>query len=83
MHSSLRHRSSLGQDPALHPHAAINHTSESVVLVNAIQRHGPAGPRDYKAGHKIFFSKSSESFKRRKSQRGSGSDQCKRIQKES
>ena len=35
--------------PPCIPHAAINRTSESVVLVNAIQRHGPVDPRDYKA----------------------------------
>ncbi|MAN20136.1 MAG: hypothetical protein CMN94_10280 [Synechococcus sp. EAC657] len=34
--------------PPFIPHAAINRTSESVMLVNAVRRHGPVDSRDYK-----------------------------------
>ena len=35
--------------PPYIPHAAINRTKESVMLVNAVRRHGPVDSRDYKA----------------------------------
>ena len=35
--------------PPCIPHAAINRTKESVMLVNAVRRHGPVDSRDYKA----------------------------------
>lgn len=33
--------------PAGVPHGAINHSCRSVVMVNAVLRHGPSDPRDY------------------------------------
>lgn len=34
--------------PAGIPHGAINRSSRSVVMVNAVLRHGPPDPRDYR-----------------------------------